>query len=112
MSKRNNIMSADHAEIAIDEALTRLERALSKGAKQGKASTSEQAVYIEQLEIENKKLAREHAQMKKNCIALKNGYETLEKKCKKLENANDSAEKELVSTLNDLDQVIARKSLH
>ncbi|PCI32030.1 MAG: hypothetical protein COB54_08260 [Alphaproteobacteria bacterium] len=112
MSKRKDIMSAEQAGSAVDEALTRLERAVFSRKNQGQASSSEQAVYIEQLEIENKKLARELTQMKKNCIALKNGYEAMEEKCTRLEKANDSAEKELVSTLHDLDQIIARKSLH
>lgn len=105
-------MSAEQAGAAMDEALTRLERAVLSRERQGQASSGEQAVYIERLEVENKQMARDLAEMKKNCIALKNGYEVLEEKYARLENANDLAEKELVATLHDLDQIIARKSLH
>lgn len=105
-------MNAEQAGAAVDEALTRLERAVLSRDRQGQASSDEQAVYIERLETENRQLARDFAEMKKNCIALKNGYEVLEEKCKRLKNANDSADKELVATLHDLDQIIAQKSLH
>ncbi len=112
MSKSKMMMSAEQASAAMEEALTRLERAVLSREKQGQASSGEQAVYIERLETENKQMARDLSEMKKNCIALKNGYELLEEKCSKLANANDSADKELVATLHDLDQIIARKSLH
>ncbi len=112
MPKSKKAMSAEQAEAAIEEALTRLERAILNSETQGHESTSEQATYIEQLEIENKQMAREHDEMKKHCIGLKNGYEALEEKCRRLENANESAEKELTNTLHDLDQIIAQKSLH
>lgn len=111
MAKSKEAMSADEAEATIEEALTRLERAILNSEK-GHASSGEQAVYIEQLEAENKKMTREHDEMKKHCIGLKNGYEALEEKYRRLENANESAEKELTGTLHDLDQIIARKSLH
>ncbi|PCI45541.1 MAG: hypothetical protein COB49_09925 [Alphaproteobacteria bacterium] len=109
---QKNTMSGQQAGSAVDEALTRLERVLLSRTGQGQASSGEQAVYIERLEEENRQMARNLAEMKKSCIALKNGYELLEEKCAKLENANVSAEKELVATLHDLDQIIARKSLH
>lgn len=109
MPKNKKILSADQAGESLDEVLTRLERAVLSHDTQG---SGEKAVYIEQLETENKQLSRDLTEMKKNCIALKNGYEMLEEKCRKVENANDSAEKELVATLHDLDQLIAQKSLH
>lgn len=96
----------------MDEALTRLERAMLDNVGQEKASTGEQASYIEALETRNKQLARDNEEMKKHCIALKDGYEALEEKCRQLEQVNDSAEKELTATLHDLDQIIARNSLH
>ncbi len=109
MSKKIITNSAEQTDAAVEEALIRLERAvLNRNAK----GAGEQAVYIEQLETENKQMTRDLAEMKKHCIALKNGYELLEKKCVRLENANDSAEKELAATLHDLDQLIAQKSLH
>ncbi len=109
MSKKTTTTSAEQTEAAVEEALTRLERAVLNRNLKG---AGEQAVYIEQLETENKQMTRDLAEMKKHCIALKNGYELLEKKCARLENANDSAEKELTATLHDLDQLIAQKSLH
>lgn len=112
MPKNKKTMRTEQAGAAVDEALTRLERAVLSRKSEGKSNNGERAVYIERLETENKQLARDYAEMKKNCIALKNVYEVLEEKCKKLENANDSAEQELVATLHDLDQIIAQKSLH
>jgi len=112
MPKSEKSLNAQQADAAIEEALTRLERAVLNSETQGQANTSEQAIYIEQLETKNKQLARDHDEMKKHCIALKNGYEALEEKCRRLEIANDSAEKELSATLRDLDQIIAQKSLH
>ncbi len=112
MSKDTTTTGAEQTEAAVEEALTRLERAVLDRNLKGTASSGEQAVYIEQLETENKQMTRDLAEMKKHCIALKNGYEMLEKKYARLENANDSAEKELAATLHDLDQLIAQKSLH
>ena len=115
---RNNMvdqieeMNMEQADAALEEALTRLERAVLNSEKQEQVSTSEQAIYIEQLEAKNIQLSRDQEEMKRHCIALKKSYEALEAKCKRLENANDSAEKELTATLHDLDQIIAQKSLH
>lgn len=105
-------MTPDEANAAVDEVLTRLERAVLDRERKSGAGISEQVLYIEQLEAANKKQSRDLEEMKKHCIALKNGYEILEGKCKRLENANDSAERELAATLRDLDQLIAQKSLH
>ncbi|MBL4895138.1 MAG: hypothetical protein JKY59_09800 [Emcibacter sp.] len=105
-------MNMEQADAALEEALTRLERAVLNSEKQEQVSTSEQAIYIEQLEAKNIQLSRDQEEMKRHCIALKKSYEALEAKCKRLENANDSAEKELTATLHDLDQIIAQKSLH
>jgi len=105
-------MSAGQAHDAVEEALTRLERAVLDHERQGMTSSSEQGAYIEQLETENKKMSRDLAEMKKHCLALKGGYEILENKYMRLEDINDSAEKELAATLHDLDQLIAQKSLH
>lgn len=112
MPKKEKTISSEQAGAVVDEALTRLERAVLSRKKDGQTNNGEQSAYVEQLETENKQLTRDFAEMKKNCIALKNGYEILEEKCKKLEQANDSAEKELVLSLHDLDQLIAQKSLH
>lgn len=112
MSKSKKILNVGKMEEAVNEALIRLERAVLSHESRGQVSSGEQAVYIERLETENKQMARDFSEMKKSCIALKNGYELLEEKYAKLENANDSAGKELVATLHDLDQIIARKSLH
>ncbi|PCJ31584.1 MAG: hypothetical protein COA93_10775 [Alphaproteobacteria bacterium] len=112
MRDSKKIMSAEQARAAMEEALTRLERTLLSRAAQGVTTSGEQAVYIERLESENKQMSRDLAEMKKHCVALKNGYESLEKKCQNLADANDSAEKELAITLRDLDQLIAQKSLH
>ncbi|MBL4800999.1 MAG: hypothetical protein JKY45_03835 [Emcibacter sp.] len=112
MANTQKVMNADQAEAALEEALTRLERAVLNNETQEQAGMSEQALYIEQLEAKNQQLSRDQEKMKKHCIALKNSYEALEVKCRRLENANDSAEKELTATLKDLDQIIAQKSLH
>ena len=112
MADNNKTMSADKANAAIEEALTRLERTLLSRKSGGKASNGEQAVYIEQLETKNKQMARDLEDITKHCIALKSSQTALEKKCQLLENINDSAEKELAATMQDLDQLIAQKSLH
>jgi len=112
MSNVKKTMTVEEANAAIEEALTRLERAvLDRGQRRG-AGSGEQGVYIEQLETENRQMARDMDEMKKHCIALKKGYEALEEKCARLANANDSAERELAATLRDLDKLIAQKSLH
>jgi len=112
MRNSKKAMSAEQAQAAMEEALTRLERAVLSHKPQDITSAGEQAIYIERLENENKQMNRDLSEMKKHCVALKNGYEILEKKCRRLEDANDSAEKELATTLQDLDQLIAQKSLH
>lgn len=112
MSKDKKIPSAEETNAAVEEALMRLERAILNRQQKGGASRGEQIVYIEQLESEKKQLAIDLEDMKRHCIALKNSYDTLEEKCRRLENINDSASKELAATLDDLDNLIAQKSLH
>lgn len=112
MPQPKKTTSATEVDAAIEEALMRLERAVLRSESRDETSVSEQALYIEQLEIRNKKLARENEEMKKHCATLKDGYMVLEEKCRRLEAVNDSAEKELTATLRDLDQLIAQKSLH
>ncbi len=112
MPQPKKTTSATVGDAAIEEALTRLERAVLRSESREQTSVSEQAHYIEQLEIRNKKLARENEEMKKHCATLKDGYMALEQKCQRLEAVNDSAEKELTATLRDLDHLIAQKSLH
>ncbi|PHZ85707.1 hypothetical protein [Paremcibacter congregatus] len=96
----------------IEDAILRLERALLSRSEKTGVSSDEQAGYIAELEEQNKKLMRELDETKKHCITLKKGYELLEAKYRRLEEANDSAEKELATTLQDLDALIAQKSLH
>ena len=112
MSVDKKKMTVDEVNSTLEEALIRLERAVLSKPVQDTSDATERAIYIEQLEQENKKLTRSLDEMKKHCIALKNGYEMLEDKCARLEKANDSAERELANTLQDLDQIIAQKSLH
>lgn len=112
MPRDKKALSAEEVNAAVEEALTRLERAILSRQQKGGTSRGEQIVYIEQLESEKKQLAVSLEEMKKHCIALKNSYDALEEKCRRLENANDSASKELAATLDDLDNLIAQKSLH
>lgn len=112
MSSDDTKTDAAGANEAIEDALLRLERALLTRRQMAGVSSGEQASYIAELEGQNKKLARDLEEMKKHCVTLKKGYELLEGKYRRLEEANDSAEKELATTLQDLDALIAQKSLH
>lgn len=98
MTKKDKLLLADQAEAKMEEALMRLERAVLNRESQEITSSGEQAGYIEQLETENKQMARDMVLMKE--------------KYRRLEKITDSAERELLATLNDLDQMIAQKSLH
>lgn len=108
----NKTVDPQQMSVAIEAALIRLERAVLDRRPQNIALSGEQASYIDQLEGENRQMARDIAEMKKHCLALKGGYEILAEKYQQLEDINNSAEKELASTLRDLDQLIAQKSLH
>lgn len=109
-SKTN--ISADKANDALEEALTRLERALLNRENKGQMDVGEQAVYIEQLETDNKKKFRDLETLTKKYADLKDRNAVLEKKCQLLEKTNDSAEKELAIMLKDLDLLISQKNLH
>lgn len=112
MKNNSRIITVDQTEARMEEALMRLERAVLNRGTRAQADTGEQAIYIEQLESENIQMARDLANIKENCAALKTGYEELEGKYTRLAKINDSAERELLATLHDLDQLIAQKSLH
>lgn len=112
MSKNQETPDGKQIAATMDEALTRLERAVLDRQKRDAAPSGEQAGYIAQLESENRQMARDVADMKKHCIALKTSYEILAEKCQRLEDINQVAEKDLASTLQDIDQLIARQSLH
>ncbi|MCF8474776.1 MAG: hypothetical protein K9G26_08775 [Emcibacter sp.] len=112
MPQNDNSLTAQNANAAVEEALIRLERAILDQKKKTEPISAEQASYMEELENKNKQLSRDAEEMKKHCIALKTGYEALEKKYKKLEKINESAEKALETTIHDIDQIIAQKSLH
>jgi len=106
------IQNRDQIAATMDEALTRLERAVLDRQAQDAAPPGEQADYISRLESENRQMARDVADMKKHCLALKGSYEILVEKYQLLESINESAEKDLAATLQDIDQLIARQSLH
>jgi len=106
------IQNGDQIAATMDEALTRLERAVLGRQAPDAPPSGEQAGYIAQLESENRQMARDVADMKKHCLALKGSYEILAEKYQRLESINESAEKNLAATLQDIDQLIARQSLH
>jgi len=106
------IQNREQITATMDEALTRLERAILGRQVRDAVPSGEQADYIARLESENRQMARDVADMKKHCLALKASYELLAEKYQRLEDINQSAEKDLAATLQDIDQLIARQSLH
>lgn len=103
MADREQRLSADKTVKALEEVLTRLERAiLSKQAK-NKSGSSEQADFINQLEKENRALSRE-------LEVARNNVEKLEDRLESLEKAGDSAEKEIGMMVRHLDGLIAEQS--
>lgn len=104
MAAREQRLSADKTVMALEEVLTRLERAILSKQDKFKSGSSEQADFINQLEKENRALSRELEVARDN-------VEKLEDRLERLEKAGDSAEKEIGMMVRHLDGLIAEQSV-
>ncbi len=105
MPPKSNRISADKTIMALDEVLTRLERAVLSKQTKNKAGSSEQADFIHQLEKENRALSRE-------LDVARNNVEKLEERLEKLEKAGESAENEIGTMIDQLNALISEQKIH
>lgn len=112
MPKNKKPPNPEQITATMEAALTRLERTVFDHKRQDLAASHERTGYMEQLEEKNRQMTRDMTEMKKHCIALKASYDSLAEKYQRLENINISAERDLAATLQDLDHLIAQKTLH
>lgn len=103
MSPKTKRLSADKTVMALEEVLTRLERAILTKQAKLKSGSSEQADFIHQLEKENRALSRE-------LVVARENVEKLEDRVEKLENAGDSAEKDIGLMIKHLDALISQQN--
>ncbi len=105
MPIKSKRLSADKTVMALDEVLTRLERAILDKQAKFKSGSGEQADFIHQLEKENRALSRELDVARIN-------VEKLEERLERLEKAGESAETEIGLMVNQLDTLISQQSSH
>lgn len=105
MAPKTERLTADKTIKALDEVLTRLERAILTKQTKIKSGSSEQADFIHQLEKENRALLRELEVARDNVEKLEERLETLEK-------ASESAEKEIGLMVRHLDTLIEEQKAH
>ena len=105
MSENDQRLSAEKTIRALEEVLGRLEKAVASKQAISQSGSSEQAVFIHQLEKENRALSRE-------LEVARNNVEKLEERIEVLEQAGDSAQKEMGLMIKQLDVLIAEQSTH
>jgi predicted RNase H-like nuclease (RuvC/YqgF family) len=105
MSPKTKRLAAEKTIMALDEVLTRLERAILEKQAKFKAGSSEQADFINQLEKENRALSRE-------LDVARNNVEKLEDRLESFEKAGDSATKEIGLMVKQLDTLISQQTSH
>jgi predicted nuclease with TOPRIM domain len=105
MAPKTKRLSADKTIMALEEVLTRLERAILTKQTNFKTGSGEQADFISQLEKENRALSRE-------LDVARDNVEKLEERIEVLENAGDSAQKEIGVMIKQLDGLISEQNTH
>lgn len=105
MVQKEKRLSAEKTAMALDEVMTRLEKAILSTGVKSKSGSSEQADFIHQLEKENRALSRE-------LDVARDNVEKLEERVETLENAGDSAEKDIGQMIKQLDSLIADQARH
>ena len=104
MALKEQRLSAEKTVMALEEVLTRLERAILSKQTKFKTGSGEQADFINQLEKENRALSRELEVARDN-------VEKLEERVEKLENAGDSAQKDIGLMVRQLDSLISQQNI-
>ena len=104
MALKEQRLPAEKTVMALEEVLTRLERAILSKQTKFKTGSGEQADFINQLEKENRALSRELEVARDN-------VEKLEERVEKLENAGDSAQKDIGLMVRQLDSLISQQNI-
>ena len=104
MALKEQRLSAEKTVMALEEVLTRLERAILSKQTKFKTGSGEQADFINQLEKENRALSRELEVARDN-------VEKLEERLEMLENAGDSAQKDIGQMVRQLDILISQQNI-
>lgn len=105
MPTKSKRLSAEKTVMALEEVLTRLERAILDKQAKFKTGSGEQADFINQLEKENRALSRELDVARIN-------VEKLEDRLERLEKVGESAQSEIGAMINHLDTIISQQSSH